>query len=223
MTEPIFLRVRRVLSANLEEAVDAMERAGGASLMREAIRQVDRARDEVRVEREAAEARGAEATRQQSRLRERAADLDEKARFALAKGREDLAEAALSTQLDAEARAARLDGVQAAAADEAKRLDECLAALGERKAQMEKELAAFELARRESASDAAAPESREQQLKRRVARAEQAFDRVKAGADGPIGPEEAAAAAKIAEIEALRRSALLEERMAALRAASQGG
>ena len=52
MAEPIYLRVRRVLSASAEEAVDALERASGASLLREAIRQVDGALDEVRAEHE---------------------------------------------------------------------------------------------------------------------------------------------------------------------------
>ena len=38
MAESIFIRVRRVISASIEDAVDARERAGGSSVMREAIR-----------------------------------------------------------------------------------------------------------------------------------------------------------------------------------------
>ena len=57
MAESIFMRVRRLISASVEDAVDAMERAGGPSVMREAIREVDRAIDEVRAEQEAASAR----------------------------------------------------------------------------------------------------------------------------------------------------------------------
>ncbi|HKG83144.1 MAG TPA: hypothetical protein VKB16_08320 [Beijerinckiaceae bacterium] len=57
MAESIFLRVRRLISGSIEDSVDAMERAGGTSVMREAIREVDRAIDEVRSEHEAATAR----------------------------------------------------------------------------------------------------------------------------------------------------------------------
>src|SRR5918997_6594702 len=113
MAEPIYLRVKRVLSASIEDAVDAMERAGGTSVMREAVRELDRALDEVRAEHEAVTARRLQAARQQRLFRERAAGLDEKARFALGEGREDLAEAALSRQLDFEAQAAALEKAEA--------------------------------------------------------------------------------------------------------------
>src|SRR3712207_696705 len=91
MAEPIYLRVRRILSASIEEAVDRMERAGGATVMSEAVREVDRALDEVRGEQEAATARKLQAQRQQRMLRDRAKALGDKARFALEAGREDLA------------------------------------------------------------------------------------------------------------------------------------
>ena len=221
MAEPIYLRVRRVLSASAEEAVDAMERAGGASVLREAIRQVDRALEEVRAEQEAVAARGLEAKKRQSAIRERVADLEEKARFALSRGRDDLAEAALSSQLDLEERVARLDAAQADAAEQAGRLDECAAALAARKAQMEKDLAAFQTSRRDADLGGDCTRRRDQRIKRTVARAEQAFERVMAGtggdSDAGADPE---GAAKLAEIEAMRRSSVLAERLAALRAAS---
>lgn len=220
MAEPIYLRVRRVLSASAEEAVDAMERAGGASVLREAIRQVDRALEEVRAEQEAVAARGLEAKKRQSAIRERVADLEEKARFALSKGRDDLAEAALSSQLDLEERVARLDAAQADAAEQAGRLDECSAALAARKAQMEKDLAAFQTSRRDADLGGDHARRQDQRIKRTVARAEQTFERVMAGAQSPDAGADPEGAAKLAEIEAMRRSSVLAERLAALRAAS---
>lgn len=222
MAEPIYLRVRRALSAGAEEAVDAMERAGGASVLREAMRQVDRALEEVRVEQEAVAARGLEAKSRQGAIRERIADLEDKARFALSKGRDDLAETALSSQLDLKARVARLDAVQADAAEEAGRLDECVAALAARKAQMAKDLAAFQTSHRDADLRPDCTKRQDQRIKRNVARAEQAFGRVMAatGAEGAADPE---AAARLAEIDAIRRSSVLAERLAALRAASQAG
>ena len=223
MAEPIYLRVKRVLSASIEDAVDAMERAGGTSVMREAVRELDRALDEVRAEHEAVAARRLQAARQQRLFRERAAALDEKARFALGEGREDLAEAALSRQLDFEAQAERLDSVQTETAEQERRLEECVTALTSRKAQMEEELAAFETAQREAALGGDGPARQDRRIERKVERAVDAFDRAMAGVGGGISRSDAQAAAKVAEIDVIQKSSEIARRMAALRSAAQPG
>src|SRR5829696_2234023 len=76
VAESIFSRVRRIISGSVEDAVDAMERAGGTSVMREAIREVDRAIDDVRAEHATAAARRLQAMRQQRLFREKLAALD---------------------------------------------------------------------------------------------------------------------------------------------------
>ena len=48
MAESIFARVSRLLSATAEDTVDRMEQAGGDAVMREAIREADRAIDQVK-------------------------------------------------------------------------------------------------------------------------------------------------------------------------------
>src|SRR5215469_4531670 len=123
MAESIFARVSRLLSATVEDTVDRMERAGGDAVMREAIREADRAIDEVKAELESTMARRLQAARQQKMLAERAEELTAKARFAVKEGRDDLAEAALSRQIDFEAQAGKLDAVQQQARDEEKRLE----------------------------------------------------------------------------------------------------
>ena len=225
MAESIFLRVRRLISGSIEDSVDAMERAGGTSVMREAIREVDRAIDEVRSEHEAATARRLQAVRQERLTRERLAGLDEKARFALGQGRDDLAEAAVTRQLVFEAQAERLQAVQAEAEQEAGRLEECLAALTGRKAQMEEELASFEIAQRDATLGGDGPTRPGRRTERKVDRAEAAFDRAMAGAGGAAGVTrtDAKAAAKVAELEVMQKSAVVAQRLAALRAAHQGG
>jgi len=50
MAESIFARVSRLLSATVEDTVDRMEQAGGDGVMREAIREADRAIDQVKAE-----------------------------------------------------------------------------------------------------------------------------------------------------------------------------
>ena len=224
MAEPIYLRVARVLSASIEDAVDAMERAGGTSVMREAVREVDRALDEVRAEHETVTARRLQAARQQRLFRERAAALDDKARFAMGEGRDDLAEAALSRQLDFEAQAERLDAVQAETAEQERRLEECVTALTNRKAQMEEELAAFEVAKRDAALGGDGPTRQDRRIERRVERAVGAFDRAMTGAGGAgTTRADAAAAAKVAEIDVIQKSSEIARRMAALRSAAQAG
>jgi len=216
LPESIFTRVRLVLSASVEDAVASLERASGASLLREAIRQVARAADDVRTEQQANADRVVDARGRQDQVRARIAELGDKARYALGKERDDLAGAAVSTQLDLEAELTRLDKVQADAAQDAVRLDECAAALAARKAQMERELAAFEAAQGEGGLGASGPDRRDRRLRERVDRAQEVFDRVinLAGADAVrrADPQEA-------EIDALRRDEAIEARLAEMRAA----
>lgn len=216
MPESIFMRVRRVLSASVEDAVTALERASGASLMREAIRQVARAADEVRAEQDANAGRIADARRQHEQLRARIAELDGKAHYAIGRERDDLAGAAVARQLELEAGLARLDRVQAEAGEQALRLDECAAALAGRQAQMERELAAFEASRPADGLGGAAPTRRGRKLQEKVGRAQETFDRVMASSGGAAAgradPHEA-------EIDALRRDETIEARLAAMRAA----
>ena len=213
MSESIFVRVQRVISASADGAVSAAERATGSGLMREAIRQVERAADEVRDEQGRANARRRDSERQQQLVRERIDTLKEQARFALSKGREDLAEAALATQIDHEKELARLRRVEADAADTIARLDGCLAELRIKKTQMERELAGFQATRTGPAGAA----DRAERAARRAERAEEAFERAMAAAGGVAARVDGDHAAKLAEVEALRKQAEVEARLAELK------
>src|SRR5215469_2931396 len=118
MAESIFARVSRLLSASVEDAVDRMEQAGGDAVMREAIREADRAIDQVKADHETAMGRRLQAARQQQMLAKKLEELTAKAKFAVAEGRDDLAEAALSRQIDFEGQSKQLDEVQARARQE---------------------------------------------------------------------------------------------------------
>ena len=223
MAESIFARVSRLLSATVEDAVDRMEQAGGDAVMREAIREADRAIDQVKAELESTRTRRLQAARQQKMLAERAEELTTKAKFALAEGREDLAEAALSRQIDFEAQAKDLDHVQQQAREEEQRLEAALAALGARKRQMEDALQSYLAARRDAAPGGGGPgrgpgrpgRSAEQ----KVDAAEQAFDRAMAGAGGVgLARADADTINRVAEIDGLQKSATIAQRLAALKA-----
>src|ERR1700733_3095843 len=124
MAESIFARVSRLLSATVEDTVDRMEQAGGDAVMREAIREADRAIDQVKSELESTMARRLQAARQEKMLTERCEELTTKAKFALGEGREDLAGAGLARHVDLESQAKKLDAVKQQALDEEKRLED---------------------------------------------------------------------------------------------------
>ena len=219
MAESIFARVSRLLSASVEDAVDRMERAGGDAVMREAIREADRAIDEVKAQLESVMARRLQAARQQKMLNQRVEELTGKAKFALGEGREDLAEAALSRQVDFEAQANKLDAVQSQAREEEQRLNDGLAALGARKRQMEDALSAYLISRREAALGGDGPRRPGRSAEKKVDAAEQAFDRAMAGAGGVgFARADADTINRVAEIDGMQKSATVAERLAALKA-----
>ncbi|MCK1544084.1 PspA/IM30 family protein [Bradyrhizobium sp. 147] len=219
MAESIFARVSRLLSATVEDTVDRMEQAGSDAVMREAIREADRAIDQVKAELEAAMARRLQAARQQKMLAERADELTAKAKFALNQQRDDLAEAALSRQIDFEAQAKQLDAVQQQARELEQRLEDSLTALQARKRQMEDTLQAFLMSRQEAALGGDGPARPNRAAEKKVDAAEKAFDRAMAGAGGvEFTRTDASTINRVAEIDGMRKSATVAERLAALKA-----
>jgi phage shock protein A len=219
MAESIFARVSRLLSATVEDTVDRMEQAGGDAVMREAIREADRAIDQVKAELQSTMARRLQATRQQKMLTERAEELTTKAKFALGQGREDLAEAALSRQVDFEAQAKDLDVVQQQARQAEQRLEDGRAALSARKRQMDDALQAYLISRREAAVGGDGPARPDRSAEKKVDAAEQAFDRAMAGAGGvSFARADADTINRVAEIDGMQKSATVAERLAALKA-----
>jgi phage shock protein A len=219
MAETIFARVSRLLSATVEDTVDRMEQAGGDVVMREAIREADRAIDQVKAQLESTMARRLQASRQQKMLAERAQELTSKARFAVEADRDDLAEAALSRQVDFEAQAKKLELVQSQAREEEQRLEDGLAALSARKRQMEDALSAYLVSRREAALGGDGPTRPDRSAEKKVDAAEQAFDRAMAGVGGVgLARGDADAINRVAEIDGMQKSATVAERLSALKA-----
>jgi phage shock protein A len=186
--------------------------------MREAIREVDRAIDDVRADQQAAMARRLQAARQQSMIAKRLEELTEKARFALQEGREDLAEGALSRQVDLEAQASKLEAVQTDARAGEERLQESVAALRTRKKEIEEALAAFTTAKSEASMGGDGGLENASDIERQVEQAEAAFNRAMTAAGGAAfhrGSVEAIN--KIAEIDTMQKSATVAARLAALK------
>ena len=219
MAESIFARVSRLFSASVEDSVDRMEKAGGDAVMREAVREADRAIDAVKAQAEAAMARRLQAARQQKLLGEKVAELTEKAGFAVASGRDDLAEAAITRQVDFEEQSRKLDAVQEHARAEEARLADGLTALEARKAQMQDALSAYEISKREAALGGDGPSHPERSATKKVDAAEAAFDRAMSGAGGVrFTRSDAKTINGVAEIGAMQKSATVAERLTALKA-----
>ena len=219
MAESIFARISRLLSATVEDSIDRMEQVGGEAVMREAIREADRAIDQVKSEHQSTMARRLQAARQQKMLTERVEELTTKATFALKEGREDLAEAALSRQLDFETQAKKLDDMQQQARDEEQRLEDGLAALDARKRQMEDALQAYLISQREAALGGDGPSRPARSAEKKLDAAEQAFDRAMTGAGGTgFTRADGETINRVAEIDGMQRSATIAERLAALKA-----
>ena len=217
MTETIFSRVKRMISGSVEDMVDTMERSGGSTVMRQAIREVDQVVAEAKNERDQATARRLQAVRQQRMYSERLEDMQEKAQYAMDQGREDLAEAALHRQMDFEAQKSKLAKVEAQASEQERELEESLASLEVRKAHLEEELKHFEAARADANLESEHPQSKGAEAVHRVERAETAFTRAMSGAGGTTDIAKGEHIKKVAEIDTMRKQSELEDRMEALR------
>lgn len=219
MSESVLRRVKRIVSGTVEDSVDALERGGGVTVMRESIREIDRAADDTRKAYDRAVTKRLQAVRLQRLATEKAAMLGEKARFAVAEKREDLAEAALSRQLDFEAEIERLKAEQEDARQAEQRLEAELKVFDDKKAALRDRLTAFEEARQEAHRGGDDGEGA-QEASRLTDHAEAAFERAMSGVGGLAGlaAAEATDIAAVAEIDTLQRSSILAERLAALKA-----
>lgn len=142
MSETLFNRARRLVCADAGALVAALSAPDGVEAMRRAIGEVARTAEEARAELARAEAGRRQAKRQIRLTAQHLEQLTEKAQLALGWGREELAAAALSRQIDLEAQIPLLEAACAGAGAEAARLTACVEALETRRALLEGELAA---------------------------------------------------------------------------------
>lgn len=218
MAESIFVRVRRILSARVQDSVDAMEAAANDAVMREAMREVDRLIDETRARQDTAQTRRLQAKRQCDLIDKKLDDLTDKATFALSQGREDLAENALTRQVDLEAEMERLEETQSLARIEEEKLEETMAALRARHREMEEALKAFEIARSEANMGGDKGIALEIATERKVEKSQEAFNRaMQSGGGNGFTPGDAAAINGVAEIDTLQKRATVADRLAMLK------
>jgi len=211
--DPYASRVRRVITASIETAVSAAENVSGNALLREAVRELERAEQALRRDREGLTAKREGAIADQKARKAKAAGMAENARYALSKGRDDLATQAVAHQLDLEADVERLATVQAECKVELAQLDEALADLGARLESMRRDVAAAA-----SANGKARPTAKpspQAKVELAVERASNIFERATGRNADPL--KDLATARGLAEVEAMKREDAIAERLATLK------
>lgn len=224
MKESIASRVGRIISGGVHQLIDAFENAAPEAVMENAIREIDGATEEVRTELGKNRANHHMASKRLSEANEQHKDLSAKTELAVTESREDLAEAAISRQLDIEAQIPVLETAIRDYDDTAKELEGYIAALQAKKREMREELRRFRHAQQaEASAPASGSKNGGDDVHARVSRAESAFDRVMENQTGlPGDSKDLKTAAQLAELEELSRNNRIQERLAAIRAKVKG-
>ncbi len=223
MSENISIRVRRIVSANLNSLVDAMEKSNADGIMREAIREVERALEDVRSELGKIIAAKAQCTRVIERTREKMNEYATKAEFAVQNGRDDLAEAAIARQIDLEKQIPVIEATLAEHASKEKELEGYAAALTGRIHEMQADLAAFADARRMVGADAPAGTADHiiQSATKRADHAGHAFERAAGMTQADFNTHKQTSA-QLNELDQMQRADDIGARLAALKARKAG-
>lgn len=219
MSESIYVRIRRIIKANIEDAIDSIERAGGTTVLRQAVRELDAIVEEAKRERDQATARRLQAVRQRQLYTERLDSMMEKAEWAMKQGREDLAEASVLRQMEFEQQIENLKETEAKASEQEHELEAALATLEIRKAQMEDELAAIEEYQAEAGELVGGEIVDTNKLReKRAERAEATFDRIMKQTTGSSGMSiDIETSKKLGELDQMQKRSKVEDRMAELR------
>ena len=222
-------RVRRLVAGSVGDIVDSIENAAPEAVMRESIREIERAADDVRDELGRAIANRHHANKRLMAATAKHEELAEKAAFAVGQGRDDLAEAAIARQLDMEAQIPVLEASLQELTDKQKELEGFVSALLARKREMEADLANYLESRATSGVDpndggtGGVAELTGLEAAKRADGAQSSFDRVLQGASGiaATARSDSATAAKLTELENVAREHRVHERLAALKAAKE--
>ena len=193
--------------------MSAAENVSGNALLREAVRELERAEEALRRDRDGLTAKRECAIADQKAKKAKAVEMAENARYALSKGREDLATQAVAHQLDLEFDVERLAAIQAQCKIELAQLEEALAELTARRETMRRDVAA---AAANGKAHPAVKQSPQSKVDLAVERASTIFERATGRNADPL--QDPATARGLAEVEAMKREDAIAERLAALKA-----
>ncbi|MEM1380353.1 MAG: PspA/IM30 family protein [Pseudomonadota bacterium] len=213
-------RVKRLVSGSVNSVVDAVEAAAPETVMKEALREVETAIDEVQHELGRTAADKHHAAKRLAASSEKHNDLAEKIEFAVTEGRDDLAQAAIARQLDLEAQMPVLEGALRDFSEQEAELEAYIAALTARKREMEEDLEQFVVAQREAGTSADGAPGAAASPEDRATKADRTFNRVLKNASGVAGtsPADRDTAQKLEELSRIERENRIKERLAKVKA-----
>lgn len=211
-------RVGRIISGSVNALIDAMENVAPEIVMEQAIREIEEAIEEVRAELGRAIANKHLANSRLMQINQKCEELAEKIELAVDQNRDDLAEAAISQQLDMEAQIPILENQINDLSGEEKELEGYIAALQGKKREMREELNLYKSSRNEAGAPAAVGKASSVETK--ISQAESAFERVLSNSTGfssGVGTADRKAAAQLKELEDMSRKNRIKERLAAIK------
>lgn len=209
MSESIAKRVGRLVTGSLNALIESAENASPQIVMKECIREVDQAIQEIRQEL-------GKSVINQKHLEQRIGEeqlkhdeLQNQIQIALQEGREDLAEVAISKQMDIEAQIPVMKQSLQNLQVEANEYEGYIIALQAKKREMENDYKQFQN------QQAEINEASQETAQDKVSKAEEAFSRVMGiNTAAPQHTDEA----KLQELEELTRKNRIKERLSALKA-----
>jgi phage shock protein A len=218
MKESITSRVGRIIAGGAHKMVSMLENSAPEMVLGEAIREIDDALYEIRSELGKVIAKKHLIT---NRLREENSkheDLYSKAELAIRQEREDLAEAAVSHQLDIEAQIPVLENTISECSKSEKELEGYIAALQAKKREMQEELTIYCKSNAEAASLSNFGQKSMADINNiaaKVVRAESVFDRILQ--KGISSVSNVKTESQMAELEDLSRKNSIKERLSAIK------
>jgi phage shock protein A len=222
MADSLKTRVGRMIAGGVHALIDHIEDQNPGAAMEQTLREADVVIDEVRQELGRTSANRHLAQQQHARLNDQHATLVGQIDAAMKQGREDLARAAVSRQLDIEAQIPVLETTLADFARQEAELQGYVAALLAKKREMEDALQAFRASRAATQSPTGSQGvSSSRSAEARMGDITGAFDRIherQTGLSGTDSQRSLQQAAQLKELDELVRENKIAERMARLKA-----
>lgn len=229
MKESLSGRVGRLISGGFNALIDAVENAAPEAVMEEAIREIDGVIDEVRTELGRVVANKHMSNTRLMEENNKFEELSTNIELAIKKDRDDLAEAAVSKQLDIEVQMPILENNISECGIKEKELENYIQALQAKKREMKGELDHY----RESTKEAAAVSGNgpvtsantKESVNTKVEKAESAFDRVLEKATGLASVQRSTdvkTASQVAELQDMAHKNRVSERLQSIKSKMKG-
>lgn len=220
MKEKITGRVGRIISGSFNALINAVENVAPEIVMEQAIREIDDAIEDVRSELGKTIANKHLANSRLMQINQKCEELSEKIELAVSENRDDLAETAISQQLDMEAQIPILETQISDLSSKEKELEGYIAALQGKKREMREEVTLYKTSRKESENEVPTSNGKTSSVATKISHAESAFERVLSettGFSSGITMSDKKTAAQMNELEDMSRKNRVKERLAAIK------